>query len=240
MVIVCPHPPDLTHGTRGSRRASVGVGASAVNTDLMANRVYVIELEAAAGRRRDPRLPWVYVGSSARSPEQRFEQHLSGYKASRLPKRFGLRLRPDLYEDLEPIKSKKAAVAAEQERARELAGCGFVAHSDGTSFGRAERKRGRGRGSDWGSAEDGDWTEWDRERLEPVIAHLDAAIIELTQSAFAPLDPERCAHLLYGTHAFWIADYLDQSDPPPSYGLFPHVRLEVLEARASEALLAVQ
>ncbi len=200
------------------------------------NRVYVIELEAGAGRRRDPRLPWVYVGSSARSPEQRFEQHLSGYKASRLPRRFGLRLRPDLYEDLEPIRSKKAAVVAEQERARELAACGFVAHSDGTSFGLATRARGkgRGRGTDWGGVEDGAWTEWDRERIEPVIGHLDAAIAELTESAFAPLDPDRCAQLLYGTHAFWVADFLDQDDPPPSYGLFPHVRLDVLRERAEQ------
>ena len=161
---------------------------------------------------------------------------MSGYKASSLPKRFGLRLRPDLYEDLAPIRSKKAAIAAEQDRARELAACGFVAHSDGTSFGRETRRgsRGRGRGSDWGGADDGAWIEWDRERLEPVIGYLDAAVTELTQSAFAPLEAERCAHLLYGTHAFWVADYLDQSDPPPAYGLFPHVRLDVLEARAIE------
>jgi len=204
----------------------------------MPNRVYVIELEAAAGRRRDPRLPWLYVGSSARSPRERFEQHLSGYKASRLPKRFGLRLRPDLYEDLGPIRAKKAAIEAEQERAAELSACGFVAHSDGHSYGREGRKGGRGRGSDWGGADDGAWTEWDRARLEPVIGHLDAAIAELAQSAFTPLDAERCAHLLYGTHAFWVADYLDQDDPPPSYGLFPHVRLEVLERRAAEVGVA--
>ncbi len=209
---------------------------------MASNRVYVIELEPAAGRRRDPRLPWVYVGSSARSPEQRFEQHLTGYKASRLPRRFGLRLRPDLYEDLGPIRSKKAAVADEEERARELAACGFVAHCDGTSFGHSPpvrgRGKGRGRGSDRGGAADGGWTEWDRERIEPVIGHLDAAIAELTESAFQPLDPERCAQLLYGTHAFWVADYLDQDDPPPSYGLFPHVRLDVLCERVEELAAA--
>jgi len=207
----------------------------------MPNRVYVIELTAEAGRRRDPRLPWVYVGSSARSPAQRLEQHVSGYKASRLPRRFALRLRPDLYEDLDPIKGKKAAVEAEQKRAAELGACGFVAHSDGHSYGREGQKgKGRGRGTDWGGADDGAWTEWDRDRLEPVIGHLDRAIAELTASAFEPLDPRRCAELLYGTRAFWVAEYLDQEDPPPSYGLFPHVRLDVLEERAAELLLTVQ
>jgi hypothetical protein len=45
----------------------------------MPSRVYVIELAREAGRRRDPRIPWVYVGSSARDPETRFEQHRRGY-----------------------------------------------------------------------------------------------------------------------------------------------------------------
>ncbi len=55
-------------------------------------------------------------------------------------------------------------------------------------------------------------------------------------SSFRPLDAQRCAELLYGTHGFWVADYLDQADPPPSYGLFPHVRLDVLAERAGARL----
>lgn len=181
----------------------------------MARRVYVIELERGAGRRRDPRIPWVYVGSSARSPEQRFEQHARGYRSARLVKRFALRLRPDLFEDIEPIKSSKRVVAAEKRRARELADCGFVAHCDGTSYGR----------------EVADWAEWDAERLEPVIGHLDAASDELTESAFKPLGADRCARLLHGELGFWVSDYIDQLDPPPGYGMFAHVRLEVLRER---------
>ncbi|HKJ35920.1 MAG TPA: hypothetical protein VKA36_05080 [Solirubrobacterales bacterium] len=184
------------------------------------NRVYVIELERAAGPRRDPRIPWVYVGSSARSPEDRFEQHKRGYKSARVVKRHWRRLRPDLYEDLEPIRGKRAAVAAEQERARELAAAGFIAHCDGTSYGKDTRAA--------------DWQEWDRERLDPVLGHLDDAIAELAACSFAPLDPEPCAQLLHGAHGFWVPDYIDQDDPPPSYGLFPHVRLDVLEERARE------
>src|SRR5688500_16575598 len=99
----------------------------------MASRVYVIELTAEAGRRRDPRIPWVYVGSSARDPEMRFAQHRRGYKSARLVKRFALRLRPDLYEDLPEFARSTQALEAEGARARELAEAGFVAHTDGVS-----------------------------------------------------------------------------------------------------------
>jgi hypothetical protein len=179
------------------------------------SRVYVIELEQAAGRRRDPRIPWVYVGSSARSPEERLRQHQRGYKSSGLVKRFALRLRPDLYEDLGPFKGSKAACRAERERAEELAACGFVAHSDGTSYG----------------LEEGDWEEWDPERLSQVAERVDAAIAELAESSFKPLSALQCAQLLRGELGFWVADYIDQLDPPPSYGLFAHVQLDALRER---------
>ena len=182
----------------------------------MPSRVYVIELDRAAGRRRDPRIPWVYVGSSARPPERRFEQHLDGYKSSGLAKRFAVRLRPDLYEDLPAFPGSRTAARAERERARELADCGFVAHSDGVSYGKGEA----------------DWTEWDLERLEPVIGHLDAAAGRLSESSFAPLDPELTARLLHGEQGFWLARFLDPLDPPPEYGMFAHASLAALTERA--------
>jgi hypothetical protein len=182
---------------------------------MASRRVYVIELDRAAGRRRDSRIPWVYVGSSARSPEQRLDQHRRGYKSARLVKKFALRLRPELYEDLEPVKSSKQAVAAEKKRARELADCGFVAHCDGVSYGQGVA----------------DHSEWDAERLAPVIGYVDAAAVQLRESSFRPLTDERCARLLHGELGFWVADYIDQADPPPAYGRFSHVRLETLRAR---------
>jgi hypothetical protein len=183
----------------------------------MARRVYVIELAAGAGRRRDPRIPWVYVGSSARDPEIRFEQHRRGYKSAGLVKRFAVRLRPDLYDDLPGFERSAAAVEAELARAQELAGCGFVAHTDGTSYGK----------------DGGDWAEWGSARLAAVAAHVDAAASQLYASAFEPLTPERCARLLHGERGFWVRDYLDQEDPPPAYGLFSHARLEALTQRTS-------
>jgi hypothetical protein len=182
-------------------------------------RVYVIELDPAAGRRRDPRIPWVYVGSSAREPEDRFHQHLRGYRSSGLVKRFALRLRPDLYEDLPAFRRSSQAREAEEERARELAGAGFVAHCDGTSHGLGG----------------GDWTEWDAARLDPVASHVDHAAAELMAAAFEPLGAGDCARILHGERGFWLQRYLDPADPPPAAGRFPHVRLDVLEARAFAA-----
>jgi hypothetical protein len=184
----------------------------------MPSRVYVIELAREAGRRRDPRLPWLYVGSSARDPERRFEQHRAGYRSARLVKRFALRLRPDLYEDLGAFPGSRTAREAELRRARELADCGFVAHCDGTSYGR----------------DVADWSEWDAARLEPVLSHLDTAARDLAESAFKPLTADMAARLLHGEYGFWVRDYIDQDDPPPGYGLFPHVQLDVLEERFAE------
>ena len=188
----------------------------------MAHRVYVIELDRAAGRRRDPRIPWVYVGTSARTPARRFAQHRDGYRAARLVKRFGLWLRPDLYEDLPAFSRSRDAAAEERSRARDLTACGFVAHSDGVSYGRDEAV----------------WEEWGAERLEPVIAHVDAAAGELAECSFRPLDGETCVRLLRGEPGFWVADYIDQLDPPPAYGRFAHVRPEALLRRVDELELA--
>ncbi len=186
----------------------------------MASRVYVIELGREAGRRRDPRIPWVYVGSSARDADTRFTQHRRGYKSSGIVKRHAVRLRPELYEDLPSFRRSTDAREAEEERARELAEAGFVAHSDGVSFG----KRG------------GDWTEWGSERLEPVADYLDAAIAELTTCSFRPLEADPCARLLWGERGFWVSAYLDQDDPPPSYAQFAHVQLDLLVERCTTTL----
>ena len=183
----------------------------------MARHVYVIELSPEAGRRRDPRIPWVYVGSSSREPELRFAQHGRGYRSARLAKRFGLRLRPDLYEDLGPVRTSAAALKAEEARAKELAACGFVAHSDGVSYGEGE----------------GAWSEWTLERAERVRPRIESAADELVSSSFEPLTPELCARLLYGERGFWVERYLDPGDPPPAYGLFPHVSLKALRTVAA-------
>jgi hypothetical protein len=187
----------------------------------VAYRVYVVELAFAAGPRRDPRIPWVYVGSSARDPELRLAQHRRGYRSSRLVKRHALRLRPDLYDDLKPSPTSAVAVGMEEERARELAACGFVAHSDGTSYGDGS----------------GGWQEWGPARIALVAGHVERAARELTEASFEPLDASVCARLLHGEPGFWVDRYLDTADPPPAYGLFAHVRLDALEPLAARATL---
>jgi predicted GIY-YIG superfamily endonuclease len=61
--------------------------------------VYVILLHDPRGQGR-----WgLYVGQTSRDPDWRFDQHKSGYKASRAVKRFGVRLLPELVEHLNPM-----------------------------------------------------------------------------------------------------------------------------------------
>ena len=129
-----------------------------------------------------------------------------------------MRLRPDLYDDLEPFQGSGAARHAELARAKALAGCGFVAHCDGVSYGR----------------EGGFWEEWDSRRLARAGAHVDAAAQELFESAFEPLD----AGVLRPAAArrAWLLGRPTTSTPttrPPAYGRFSHVGIDALELRVA-------
>lgn len=74
--------------------------------------VYVIELarevlDEPRFRRANPDYqpgkPCVYVGMTGQDPDIRFDKHKAGLKASRYVLRYGLRLRPDLYEVYNPM-----------------------------------------------------------------------------------------------------------------------------------------
>ena len=84
--------------------------------------VYVMDLDSAVADikkflKENPKYftgnPCVYVGQSSRKPEVRFEQHKEGFKSNRYAKKFGLKLRPDLYEKYNPIPTRKDAEAIE-------------------------------------------------------------------------------------------------------------------------------
>ncbi|HUP19868.1 MAG TPA: hypothetical protein VM778_07940 [Gemmatimonadota bacterium] len=87
------------------------------------HHVYVVELDPAvrdfrrfqaANPDADLALPPLYVGMTGTSPEERFAQHRDGRKAGRgFVKRYGVRLRPDLYAHLNPMPFD---AAAEMER----------------------------------------------------------------------------------------------------------------------------
>jgi hypothetical protein len=82
--------------------------------------VYVIELSRACTRRPCALAP-LYVGQTAHTPEQRFEQHKAGGKlAAGKPYRYGRRLRYDLMKGIGPFTSRTAAEQAEKAVAEAL------------------------------------------------------------------------------------------------------------------------
>ena len=93
--------------------------------DKYHHNVYVIELSpdvldesrfAEANPHHDPTKPCLYVGMTGLTPEQRFQNHKAGIKANRYVRRYGLRLRPDLYAYANPM-----PFGAAEEMERELA-----------------------------------------------------------------------------------------------------------------------
>jgi len=57
----------------------------------------------AANPNRDSRKPPLYVGMTGLDPEIRFERHKYGVRDNRYVRRYGVRLRPDLYAGLNPL-----------------------------------------------------------------------------------------------------------------------------------------
>lgn len=91
--------------------------------------VYVIRLDDAVLKSRKFRrsnpdvnlcLPCFYVGQSFHPPETRFWQHKNGYKGNRFVKEFGLGLCPQLYENFNPIRTRKEAEIIEAKLAENL------------------------------------------------------------------------------------------------------------------------
>jgi len=76
------------------------------------HRVYCVELHTKVrGDRRfqrqnrytTPAMTCLYVGSTGLEPEVRFANHLRGHKGCPLVRKYGLRLRTDLYADFPTI-----------------------------------------------------------------------------------------------------------------------------------------
>jgi hypothetical protein len=80
--------------------------------------IYVIELDKEVlselrFRQKNPdydhRKPCVYVGQTAKSPKERFRQHLAGIRSNRYVYKYGIRLRPRLYEKINPLPDREKA-----------------------------------------------------------------------------------------------------------------------------------
>jgi len=99
--------------------------------------IYVVELskrvftENAKFRAANPQfngvLECLYVGMTSKSPKERFEQHKTGYRnkkgyklSSSIVEKYGLYLRPSLYNHIDPFLSRNEALIAEKEIALEL------------------------------------------------------------------------------------------------------------------------
>ena len=85
--------------------------------------VYVIELDEEVAKYQKFRIknPFYvkgngcfYVGQSVREPKLRFEQHKEGHKSNSYAKKFGLKLRPDIYDKYNPIPTRMDALEIEK------------------------------------------------------------------------------------------------------------------------------
>ncbi|NQZ45838.1 MAG: ribose-5-phosphate isomerase [Flavobacteriaceae bacterium] len=100
-------------------------------------RVYVVELskkvftENHRFRNANPQfngvLQCLYVGMTSKTPKERFLQHKSGYRnakghklASNLVQKYGLYLRPSLYNHIAPMATRAEALKMEETLAKEL------------------------------------------------------------------------------------------------------------------------
>ena len=82
--------------------------AEAIAPKTDASRVFCVHRRARPQVRRVPcAFAPLYVGQTAHSPEERFEQHKAGgMLAAAKPHRFGVRLRYDLMKGIGPFKTR--------------------------------------------------------------------------------------------------------------------------------------
>jgi hypothetical protein len=113
--------------------------SSETGEDRVPYSVYVIELrsevlenkkvaEKNADRREDK--PCLYVGQTARTPEERFAQHLDGIRYSRIVREYGLRLKPKLYANVGPFETRAESERAEARLAEKLRRRGYAVCSN--------------------------------------------------------------------------------------------------------------
>ncbi|WP_452227691.1 MULTISPECIES: ribose-5-phosphate isomerase [unclassified Lacinutrix] len=103
----------------------------------MPYRIYVIELskrvftENTKFRNANPQfngvLQCLYVGMTSKTPKERFLQHKTGHRnkkghklSSNIVEKYGLYLRPSLYNHIDPITTRAEALKMEETLALEL------------------------------------------------------------------------------------------------------------------------
>ena len=69
------------------------------------SRIYIVLLKGVNKKRPGYAL---YVGRTSRKPDERFQQHKDGYKASKYVKKYGVGLLPELFEHLNPMSNAES------------------------------------------------------------------------------------------------------------------------------------
>jgi predicted GIY-YIG superfamily endonuclease len=118
---------------RSLRGEGCGVWAPVLDAPETSN-VYVIRLDAAVLKNRRFRAanrgyvkgsPCLYVGATGLSPEERFANHKSGYKANYYARAYGEGLMHEFFHHLNPM-TQQRALATEVSVAEELRREGFA------------------------------------------------------------------------------------------------------------------
>lgn len=181
------------------------------------HRVYVVGLaDEARDRRRDhERLLCVYVGSTGKDALERFRDHLRGHKAGRrVVTRYGLHLRPELFEGLQQARWP-ASVDLERAHAERLRDAGFTVYTDGGWLDPLPKSH---------------LKEFMLAELPPEqLGHLDAAIMSALANPHKPLSATQCAHVLWGSQGEQVAAWGMRD--LPEYGRFAHVKHAEIRAR---------
>ena len=92
-----------------------------LSRDVLQHRKFV---DANPYMQRDK--PCVYVGSTCLTPEERYRQHLDGYKANRYAHEYAIELKPRLYANWQGYETRELAEAAEVKRAVSLRRRGYA------------------------------------------------------------------------------------------------------------------
>lgn len=103
-------------------------------TSLHHHRVYVVKLDDPLGADRE----CYYVGMTGLDPDERFDNHKRGHKASGIVRRYGVALAYEWFEGIPAMPYEEAALA-EPSLADDLRDLGFVV------YGPTNRKRRPGR-----------------------------------------------------------------------------------------------
>ena len=124
----------MRRSTKRSRTSVANGKRLAAAGETFHHSVYVILLDPAVLRHpsilrlnpnRQLTKPYVYVGMTGLSVEQRFENHKKGQKSAWVVKKYGLRLMPELYAFLNPMPFE-AAVQMEKDLAEDLRADGYT------------------------------------------------------------------------------------------------------------------